>query len=616
MQRTGVVRTMSKTLGGGVNGALVANGNVLSRGVSNGKARDGPAARLSTEVEAHTVVSALLLACSVGCDALSAKDVPFDATDCPSALRVSSLVLTAMLGSPQIKGIHLADQRVVIGSLLIALAFSGLHQATEEMRTADCVFCTLVLFMTIQIYKSGGIEAEDVRPDSVRDKPHRRQTVSGLCAALFVYCGARGIRDAFAYARVAADYKVEFQLEDADTITTATTYGYAHATVYVSAPLGFGYGVILCLGILTGLHDETHLVGSNAIAFEAGVSGVAACVAALWALVGKARSMESLLVLYGPGACSGGQNVCYEAARSRRLVMVNGSTGPLWAAGLAAMVFSFAVEKRFLKGNPTNAESLWKRQGMGISLALVCSAVACVLFNSQLDDAQWHTEICTIVVILGAFLSSVYSTLLGTTMYVVAMTYEQVVLLQNYGTQQVFVHMTHCTLFVSLVFMWAHVVLMALKGLLVEYCHFDLEQGSIINQCLGIIATFGTSLTFGLYLASAVLLSASNGQLPQEEGDIFRGGSPTRSMIAFVLDHFLPLCVWIPLYACRCEINTVSAWSRTVAWLLAVPLQAALYILVLAIIGQAAPTVSIVQITGAGVVGFTCTVAWVAAAYI
>jgi hypothetical protein len=603
-----------------VEGVLVADGNEPSNDVSNGEGdfelpriedRDGPAALVSTTVEAHTVVSALVLACAVGCDALSAKDLPIDAVDCPSSLRVSSLVLTAMVGSPKIKGIHLVDQRVLLGSLLLALAFSGLHQGTEEMRTADCVFSTLVLLMTIQIYKSGGIETEDVRPDSVQDTPHRRQTVSGLCAALFVYCGARGIRDAFVYGSTAADYKVGYQTAN----TEITAYGYAHATVYASAPLGFGYGIILCLGILIGLHDETHLTGSSAIAFEAGASGVAACVAAVWALIGQAKSIESLLILYGPGSCSGGHDVCYEAARSRRLAMINGSTGPLWVAGLAAMVFSFAVEKRFLNSNPTNAESVWKQQGMGIALALFGAAAVAVLTNTQLDGAQWHTEICTVAALFGAFLSSVSDTLLGTTIYAIAMTYEQAMLLQNYGVKQVFVHLTHCTLFVSLALMWAHVALMALKDVLIGRS-FDVNSDSIINRGLGIVATLGTSLTFGLYLASAVLLAASNGQIPQEEGDMFRGGSPTRSMIAFALDHFMPLFVWIPLYACRCEVNLVTAWTRAIAWLVAVPLQAFFYIVLLAILGRAAPTVSIIQFSGASVVGFGCAIAWTVSAFV
>ena len=94
MQRTCVVRTMSGESSAEnlpvVEGVLVKEGNEPSNDVSNGEGdfelpriedRDGPAALVSTEVEAHTVVSALVLACSVGCDALSAKDVPIDAVD-------------------------------------------------------------------------------------------------------------------------------------------------------------------------------------------------------------------------------------------------------------------------------------------------------------------------------------------------------------------------------------------------------------------------------------------------------------------------------------------------------------------------------------------------------
>lgn len=567
--------------------------------------RDDSASLVATEVEAHTVVSALLLVCAVGCDAVCAVDLPVGAVDCPSSLRVSSLVVTAMLASPQLKGVNLVDQRVFLGVVLLLLSFSGFHRGSEEMRTADCVFTTLVLLMTVQIYNAGGIETKEVRPDSVRDKPHRRQTISGLCAALMVYVGARGLRDAFVYANTVSGYMVQYQTSE----TTIVSQGYAHATVWVSAPLGVGYGVVLFAGMLIGLHGETNTKGSLAVAFEIGFSGVAVCVAALWALIGQSFSMKALDFLYGSAACTGGEDMCYEAARARRLVVANGCTGPLWVAGLSALMFSFAVERRVWESNPVSAVSLWRREGAGIALALAGAAAAAVVSNTDLESPQWHTEVCSVACLLGVFVSSVSDTFLGTVIYAVAMTYEQWMLLDNYGASKVFVHLTHCTIFLSLLCVWVQVVLMGIKDLL-EGRGFQLARESAVNGGLGVVVTFGTSLTFGLYIASAILLSASTGRVPQEEEELFRGGSPTRSMIAFALDHFLPLFVWIPLYACRCEVNLVSARSRSIAWLSALPTQAVVYLIVLAFLGKSAPTASIMQRSGASVVTAASILTW------
>jgi hypothetical protein len=133
---------------------------------------------------------------------------------------------------------------------------------------------------------------------------------------------------------------------------------------------------------------------------------------------------------------------------------------------------------------------------------------------------------------------------------------------------------------------------------------------------MGVVSAMGTSLTFGLYMASNVLLAASNGRMPQEDGDLFRGGSPARAMVAFTLDHFVPFFIWMPLFACRCEVNLISAWNRAFAWLLAVPLDALIYVIVLSVIGKSAPVVSIMQLSGAGVVGSGALVAWVVGAFI
>ena len=217
-----------------------------------------------TKVEAHTVVSALVLVSAVAMDAITAYDCVGDVEAAPASLRVVSLVLVAILASPKIVGVNLVDQRVVVGAFLAAAAFAGNHTASEAMRTGDSTFTVLMLLSTIQVYHAGGIEADSVRPDSVGDKPHRRQTVSGLCAAVLFYVGLRGARAAFTLAPAAAAYKESFQVGSSTVEATA----YAHASLSVSVALGFGHGVVMATAALIGLHNEARVTGSAAVAFE------------------------------------------------------------------------------------------------------------------------------------------------------------------------------------------------------------------------------------------------------------------------------------------------------------------------------------------------------------
>jgi len=512
-----------------------------------------------------------------------------------------------------IRGMNIVDQRIFTGIMLVSLSWLGTHEAGEDVRTGDCIYTTFVLLAMIHIYKSGGIETETVRPDSTHDKPHRRQTISGLCAGLMCYSGLRGLRAAFVSSQIAADYAVDYITSSG----AVTSPGYSHSSTATSIPLGFGHGVILGTGILVGFHDEARVSGSSAVAFEVGAAGIVACVAALWALLGYSQSVEYIQVLYGPGACRSDADVCYESARARRTILVNSSSASLWMSGLGALVFSFAVEKRFVNSSQMGAESMWSRRGLGISLALALAALVGVYDYSVLEGEGWHTEVCTLLCIVAVFVSSMSNTLIGTLLYASCMTYEQYQLLEVYGSVAVLSHLTHCTLFVTLILMWVQVGLIILKDtihVIIGEMRVLLDE-SIVNRSLGVVATLGTSLAFGLYAASAILLAGSNGNLPQED-DLFRGGSPRRSIVAFALDHFVPLFIWMPLYACRCEVNLISSWARATAWLVAVPVNILFYTVILAYMGVVAPTVLLMHVAGVVAVSVGALVAWVVGAYV
>eukprot|EP00966_Prymnesium_polylepis_P314382 7264765-Prymnesium_polylepis.1 len=94
-----------------------------------------------------------------------------------------------------------------------------------------------------------------------------------------------------------------------------------------------------------------------------------------------------------------------------------------------------------------------------------------------------------------------------------------------------------------------------------------------------------------------------------------RDGSGSRTMIAYVLCHFVPFFAWMPLYVCRCEVQLLDSYLRVCAWLLAAPLDVLVYAVVLGFLGNNAPSLAIVDVVPSFVVGASGMTAWAAAAF-
>lgn len=552
----------------------------------------------------------MFLVFAIGCDCATAIDPDPRAAEVASSLRVSSLVVAFTLASPSIlRGRSAWTQRVLLGGLLAFLALAGDHEGSMRTRTGDSVYTLFVLLVGVQIYGAGGVEASSIRPDNVRKTPHMKQTVSALCGSLFFYVGLRGVRSAFVAASEAASYEVHFVVNGA----TFSSQGYAYSSVGITAPLAFGHGILACAGLLVLFHGDSRLAGSSEVAFELGASAVATAICALWALLNYAEQLDVLRVLYGPHACSGDRHLCHEAFSARRFALANASTTGLWAASLAAAVFSFAVERRSLSDAPTRAEQLWRRELVGVGTVFLVLSSAAVFLHASTEGGQWHTDVCAVACLLGIFVSFAASTLLGTGIYVVASAYEEVRLLVDFGVDRVFVHLTHCTLFVLLLLLAAHLALSLLKSVLLRY--FAVARSSPINKALAYVATFGASLATVLYVASVLLLAASDGALPEDKETI-RDGSGSRTMISFAISHFAPVFIWMPLYTCRCETQLVSNRERVWAWLLAMPVIVLVYVVVLGILNLGAPSAKIVHEETFLVVGVAGVLAWASAAFV
>ena len=184
-------------------------------------------------------------------------------------------------------------------------------------------------------------------------------------------------------------------------------------------------------------------------------------------------------------------------------------------------------------------------------------------------------------------------------------------LIEFYSSERVYNHLTHVTLTVTLGFMAVHVLLSGLKWLRQYYFNQGDNLDTVdksISRSLAVVATFGTSLTGALYLASALLIAGNSGAFPDDE--FLRDNSGKRTMIAFILDHFVPFFAWMPLYACRVEVSCLDSRLRKMAYLSAAPFVAIVYVIVLASLRTSAPAAGIVDIVPSSFAAAAAVVAW------
>lgn len=393
--------------------------------------------------------------------------------------------------------------------------------------------------------------------------------------------------------------------------TSVRVTGYAHMSTSITVPLAMGHGVLIGTGVVVGLHGGAHVTGSSAVAFEVGCAGLAAASAATFALLGYAEQIDALPAIFGPTACVSSAGICSEAYDARRFATVAGSSASLWLGALAALCFSFAVERRVYLSAATRAEQLWKQQGLIVCLAVFgASAVGLYAYSSS-SGAQWHSDVCATIALLGFAVAALGDTFAGALAYFGAAAYEEYKVIETYGADNVFSHLTHCTLFVSLCMMAVYLVLDLLTRAL-SLC-FVVDASSVLNRTLAVVAAFGTSLSFGLYVASCILVAGSNGALPD---DSLRDGSGRRTMIVFILNHFCPFFAWVSLYVCRCKTQCLGSCARAIAWMAAVPLDVLIYLSLLWMLFVAPPAAEMVDMLSSCIALAPCLIAWAAAAFV
>lgn len=535
-------------------------------------------------------------------DALTAIDTTSHA-DVPASLRGTSLVLVCCFAAPVLirpeRGIYGWFQRPIIGTALVAVALLGVHHGGVQTRTFDALYTTLVALAVTWLFSAGGVD-EMSRGSEKGNKINDAVSTSSamLAGALLLYGSTRIMRAGLSHPAEVRNFQINpTGLHNASG--TINTLGYAYASDVATISVSFGGALGIGAAIVMVYHVRELASGTGVVALQLGVAATFQLVAALAASLTFGSQIDWLPAVFGATACASGDG-CDAAKTSRRFAMVNTPVAGLWMSAVGLFALAYPVSNRFKNRNEV-ADYVWTAAGSLFGVVALVLGLAVVIFYADFSGEGGHSDYTILVLLVAVYWSVFQDTWLGTLAAASAFAFEEILYVMNYGTWQLFSHLTHLSLVICIGLLVLHVLLQTVAF---WYAPRWLEIG------IGMVTAAGSSLAVGLLCASACLVVTQNGNLSslQETDD------GANFAIVFTMQHFFPFLAWAPLYTCRCEIQLLSRAQRLGVWITTVPLTGIAYLLTLVALGVPPPTATIVDSTAfAGCVVGMGILPWLAA---
>jgi hypothetical protein len=494
-------------------------------------------------------------------------------------------------------------QRPVLAALLVAVASVGEHHGGPVMRAFDAAAATIVLLLTTWAFSAGGFD-ENVKEDNKKAKRLKRAMATGpimLAVSMMLYGNLRILRVGLLHSFEASSFKVYADgIANASSLLTPT--GYAYASDMTSSAVSAGAGLGIGASAVVAVHARELAEGTRPVALQMGAVASFQVVAALSASMGIGTQMNNLPALFGETACRTADDVCQAAATSRRFAIVNTPVPGLWMSALGMFAIAYPRSTRFRDESEVKSyEWSWWRAALTRAATIVSLLV--VFVNCTFSGPALTTELTLLTCIAAIFVSSFWSTLLGSLIHCVAMTTEEAFYVSHYGFEELFSHLTHLTLVVSTSLLILHS--------LVDLMSTLTPPTVAMRWWKGVIVTAGTSLSSALYCASACLLMVTNGSL----GELQDTHDGLWFAKAFVLQHFVPFLAWAPLHSMRCDVNFLTWQQQILIWVFALPVHLVLYGMCLLALDIPPPTAGLMDIRALAGGAISFFLPWLAAGF-
>lgn len=506
------------------------------------------------QLEINCIVACIVFTSSIIADAVLASDPPFH-NETPTSMRASSIILVACLASPPIRQQYVFVQRFVIGIGLAAVALAGDHTGSRGVRIADVIFTFLMASMTLSAYMQGGTES--LKPStksrtSTAPEFTKRETVCALAIALLFYSSCRVIRQCISYAS-----NVEaFQIQILDwNGTSVTVPGYAHMNVASIIALGFGGMVGATVSTLLLSSTSLREVGTGAKRDIMLIGGLLQFMAAFWATVALSDQQEELPILFSASGCT--SESCPASGIARRFAMTNGSPSPLWVNSLGLFVLAYGPDSK--KEDKRNTSALLSPIVVVWGLLSFVGCVCVVFAYSSFQGSGIYVEISTLICLAGVTVTAFWNTELGCMIFSIGIGYDEITSVIDNSLLVILTYLTHCSILVGVVALILRTLLVIVVDL--GWRFFGPRITDVLDDIVGVLTIAGTSIFTFLYLATNSLVSTYEGIFLGPESYERGPNVYARSLVAAVLEHWLPILIFLPMYRSKQVVNLAFGWK-------------------------------------------------------
>lgn len=537
---------------------------------------------MSEKIERNCLAAATLYIGAIVADGLSAIDTP-SINQSPASMRCTAAVLIACLGAPPLRQRFVFEQRLIIGACLAAVALIGLHDGSEGVRVVDAIYIWLVLSLTLYSFATGGIEdigqkaKANFKGISAEAPPYvYRESACCLAMATLFYSGMRITRQAFAHSEAARTFQVAGTAWDgSERLTT----GYAASSTASVIAIAFGGAVCIGLSVTLFASSELREVGTGAKKELLTSCAFLLLFSAFAATLAWSEQNTVLTAVFGDVACD--SETCPAAGLARRMALMNSVPMPLWLNALGTAVLAYAPDAKVQTREDEHVfGAVVVAWGM---LSLVGCALTTVVYCSFTGPGA-YVDYSVLGAITAIAISSFWDTWYGSLVFLVAIGVDEIMTLTTTPAMELLTYFTHCSLLVSFILLSLRV----LASGITEFFWSSLPTNvvALIDDGVGIITIAGTSITTALYLASAALMASYPGNWLPPSSYEQPDNKYARTWASGILEHWLPVLIWLPLYTRKQEVSNVAQTYRLVAWMTALLLPLVLWFVALAVSEQ------------------------------
>jgi len=295
------------------------------------------------------------------------------------------------------------------------------------------------------------------------------------------------------------------------------------------------------------------------------VSAFAQLTAAFVSSMAFSENLETLVGIWSAGACSS-LELCRPAWEARRFASVVSMGASLWITGLGTLILAFAPKLRLkTRAQASNVRTEFETAAYAAAALLVCTATlfAYLSFTGSEALTDYAAVGALIAVGLGGFVDSVS----GAALFAVCVGADIVQMLFSHGFFAVFGHFTHCSNATMVVLLLLYAAIVGLVEILWKWIPPRFVDS--LDATAGLVATLGTSIAVLLFMATTALQLSFDGQLIADSQYRAADNRFARTMAAGVMEHWMPLLIWLPIYSCRCEVEQLRWRTRLVAYYVA-----------------------------------------------